>query len=121
MRKPSVQCGLLAATVAKHRWGTPVGRESLPSVAAIEGNEYPAARNVFDQLRREPFVANVGNRGIRLDNGEFGVLADVRYHECEWNRFRSGSGRNATRPGTDTTGCSRTRPHVHRRGWDGDT
>lgn len=87
MQKPSVQCALLAAMVAKHRWGTPIDRESLIAVAAIEKNEYPTARAVFAQLRSEPFVTIVGNRGIELDSGAFGALADVLYHECGWEPF----------------------------------
>jgi hypothetical protein len=51
MRKPSVKCALLAAMVAKHRWGTPIDEESLLAIAAIEGNDYPTAREVFDELR----------------------------------------------------------------------
>lgn len=73
--------------VAKHRWGTPIDRESLVSIAAIEKNEYPSARVIFDELRTEPFVTSVGNRGIELDSGEFGALADVLYHECGWEPF----------------------------------
>ena len=87
MRKPSVKCALLAAMVAKHRWGTPIGREALLAVSAIDGNEYPVAREVFDELRHERYVTNAGDRGIELDNGAFGELADVLYYECGWEPF----------------------------------
>ena len=88
MQKPSVKCALLAAMVAKHRRGTPIDREALLAVSAIEGNEYPVAREIFDELRHEPYVTNAGNRGIELDNGAFGELADVLYYECEWEPFQ---------------------------------
>ena len=40
MRKPSVKCALLAAMIAKHRWGSPIVEEDLPSISAIETNDY---------------------------------------------------------------------------------
>jgi hypothetical protein len=84
MRKPSVKCALLAAMVAKHRWGSPIVEEALLSIAAIETSDYPTASDVFDELRSTPYVTNRGKRGIELDNSEFGALAEFLYHECEW-------------------------------------
>lgn len=87
MRKPSVKCALLAAMIAKHRWGTPIDRENLLAIAAIDPNEYPKARKVYEDLREARYVTNRGDRGIELDNGEFGALADVLYQDCEWEAF----------------------------------
>jgi hypothetical protein len=88
MRKPSVKCALLAAMVAKHRWGTPIDEDDLLSIAALEPNDYPTASEVFDDLRGEQYITSVGNRGIELNNSEFGALADVLYHECGWEPFQ---------------------------------
>lgn len=88
MRKPSVKCALLAAMIAKHRWGTPIDEERLLSVAAIEPNDYPTASDVFDDLRSASYITNRGTRGIELDNSEFGRLADVLFDECEWEPFQ---------------------------------
>ena len=88
MRKPSVKCALLAAMVAEHRWGSPIVEENLLAIAAIETSEYPTATDCFDELRSEPYIMNRGNRGIELDNSAFGTLADVLYHECEWEPFQ---------------------------------
>lgn len=88
MQKPSVKCALLAATVAKHRWGSPMDEETLLALSAIEKNEYPTARTIFDELRAERYVKNVGKRGVELDNSAFGTLADVLYHECGWEPFQ---------------------------------
>lgn len=87
MRKPSVKCALLAAMIAKHRWGTPIDEENLLAIAAIEPNEYPTASEAFKKLRTEPYITNRGKRGLELDNSKFGVLADVLYHECGWESF----------------------------------
>jgi len=87
MRKPSVKCALLAAMIAEHRWGSPIVEENLLSIAAIETSDYHTASDVFDELRSEPYITNRGNRGIELDNSEFGQLADVLYQECEWEPF----------------------------------
>jgi hypothetical protein len=87
MRKPSVKCALLAAMIAKHRWGTPIDEDALLAIAAIDNNDYPTARDVFEELRQETYVTNRGNRGIELGNGRFGELADVLFHECGWEPF----------------------------------
>lgn len=87
MRKPSVKCALLAAMVAKHRWGSPIDEDALLAIAAIRTEDHPAASEVFAELRQEPYVTNRGKRGIELDNGAFGALADVLYNECEWEPF----------------------------------
>jgi len=87
MRKPSVKCALLAAMVAKHRWETPIDEESLLAVAAIDVADYPAASEVFEKLRGERYITNRGKRGIELDSGELGALADVFHDECGWEPF----------------------------------
>lgn len=88
MRKPSVKCALLAAMVAKHRWGTPIDEEALLAIAAIDPAEYGTASEVFEALRSDSYITNRGKRGIELDNSEFGALADVLYHECGWEPFQ---------------------------------
>ncbi len=88
MRKPTVKCALLAAMIAKHRWGTPIDEDNLLAIAAVDQNDHPTAREVFDELRGESYITNRGKRGIELDNGEFGALADVLYHECGWEPFQ---------------------------------
>lgn len=87
MRKPTVKCALLAAMIAKHRWGTPIDEENLLAIAAIDPNDYPTASEVYGELPSEPYVTNRGKRGIELDNSGFGTLADVLYRECGWEPF----------------------------------
>jgi hypothetical protein len=87
MRKPSVKCALLAAMVAEHRWGSPITEENLLSVSAIETGDYPTASEIFDELRGEEYITSKGDRGIELNNSRFGSLADVLYHECEWEPY----------------------------------
>ena len=87
MRKPSVKCALLAAMIAKHRWGSPIVEEDLPSISAIETNDYPTASEVFDELRSAPYVTNRGKQGIELNNSRFDDLADVLFHDCGWEPF----------------------------------
>jgi len=61
-----------------------VGRLGLP----LDPGDYPTASDVFDELRAEPYITSVGNRGIELNNSEFGTLADALYHECGWEPFQ---------------------------------
>jgi hypothetical protein len=42
---------------------------------------------VFEELRSASYITNRGNRGIELDNSEFGQLTDVLFQECEWEPF----------------------------------
>jgi hypothetical protein len=86
MQKPSVKCALLATMIAKHRWGTPIPREDLLELSAIDG-DYPTAREVYDELRTESYITYRGKRGIELDPSNFGDLADVLYHECGWDAW----------------------------------
>ena len=87
MDKPSVRCALLAVLVAKHRWGSPLGREPLLAMAAIDGTEYPAARIDFEALRAATYIDNQGTHGIQLDPSGFGRLAEVLNHECGWEPY----------------------------------
>jgi hypothetical protein len=87
MRKPSVKCALLAAMIAEHRWGSPIIEENLLPISAIETGDYPTASEIFDALRSAPYITNRGKRGIELNSSEFAALADVLYHECEWDSF----------------------------------
>jgi hypothetical protein len=87
MRKESVRCALLAAMIAEHRWGSPIVKENLLSISAIETGDYPTASEIFDELRSATYITNRGKRGIELNSSEFGALADVLYHECGWEPF----------------------------------
>lgn len=87
MRKPSVKCALLTTMIAKHRWGSPIDEDHPLALAAIDPNDYPTAREVFDELRAVSYITNRGRRGIELDISKFSELADVLYHDCEWESF----------------------------------
>ncbi|AKH97054.1 hypothetical protein [Halanaeroarchaeum sulfurireducens] len=87
MRKPSVKCALLAAMIAKHRWGTPIGEEALLAVTAIDPNDYPKARDAVEELRSATYIESAGKRGISLDNSAFRELADILYYDCDWEPF----------------------------------
>lgn len=88
MQKPSVMCALLAAMIAKHTWGSPIDEEHLIAIAAIDPNDAPVAREVYEGLRVAPSIANRGKRGIELDTGAFGQLSEILYHECGWEPFQ---------------------------------
>ena len=85
MRKPTVACALLAAMIAKHRWGSPIDRDALLRVAAVPRSDYPRARTAFEELRTRRFITNRGKRGIELDSSHFGDLAEFLFRECGWD------------------------------------
>lgn len=61
--------------------------DALLAVAAVERHEYPEARQAYEDLRTAEYVTNRGKRGIELDTGAFGALADVLYYDCDWDSF----------------------------------
>lgn len=73
--------------IAKHRWGSPIAEEPLLAIAAVDPTDYATASVAFEELRTKPYITNCGNRGIELDNSNFGRLAEVLYHECGWKAF----------------------------------
>lgn len=81
-----MKCALLATMIAKHKWGTPITEEDLLSLSSIDG-DYPTAREIYDDLRMAPYISHHGNRGITLDKSNFDALADVLYHECNWETW----------------------------------
>jgi len=83
MEKPSVKCALLATMIAKHKWGTPIPEDALLNLSAID-DDYPTAREVYADLRSEPYITYRGDRGIELNKTNFDELADVLYHERRW-------------------------------------
>lgn len=87
MRKDSVRCALLAALLARHAWGAPIPEERLLAIAAIRRDQFPRARTVYHRLRGVRYIRNRGKRGIELDTGEFGILADVLYYDCDWEPY----------------------------------
>lgn len=87
MRKPSVKCALLAVMIARHRWGSPIVKEGLLAIAAIETSDYPTTSEIFDELRSASYITNRGAQGIEFNNSEFGELVDVLFNECEWEPF----------------------------------
>lgn len=87
MNKPTVKCALLGTLVANHCWGSPLDEDSLLSMSKIADHKYPRAREVLNKLRTEPYVCRRGKRGFGLASDGFGHLADVLYHDCNWDSF----------------------------------
>ncbi|AEN07456.1 hypothetical protein Halar_0191 (plasmid) [halophilic archaeon DL31] len=59
---------------------------SSPNLSAING-DYPTAREVYADLRSEPYITYRGNRGIELNKSNFDKLADVLYYDCGWEAW----------------------------------
>jgi hypothetical protein len=80
-------CSLLEALVAKHRYGQPITRDALLRIASYESHRGGAAKEVFEALRDQPFLADRGQRGIMLNHSEFGQLAEYLANTCGWSAF----------------------------------
>ncbi len=81
-----MKCALLATMIAKHKRGTPIAEDALLNLSAID-DDYPTAREVYADLRSEPYITYRGNRGIELDVTNFAELADVLHDECGWEAW----------------------------------
>lgn len=84
MHKPTLEGALVAAMVAKHRWGTPIDEDHLIAVSAVATHDYVVVRHVIDDLRHRPFITDHGWQDVELDNGRFDELADFPFRECGW-------------------------------------
>jgi hypothetical protein len=87
MNKPTLKCALLGTLIAHHCWGSPSKEDSLLSMSRISNHEYPKARKTIERLRSKPYAHQRSNRGVELVTSGFGVLADVLYHECNWEPY----------------------------------
>lgn len=61
--------------------------ETLLSFADVQSHEYFDAREILDELQRTSYVTSHGTRGVELETSDFGTLADVLYHECNWRPY----------------------------------
>lgn len=83
-----VYCAVLSFLISKHAWGSPRAVGEVVRKTAVDPTEADAGDvgEAVDDLRRAaPFVEDHGDRGVALDNGEFGLLADYLYHRCDWD------------------------------------
>lgn len=86
MASHEVICSLLAFLVSRHGYGSPVGKDLAINRAGLRTDQLGAAKEAFEELRRDaPFVADCGDRGIKLDSSHFGKLADYLYLRCGWD------------------------------------
>jgi hypothetical protein len=87
MQKPTLECALLAAMVARHAWGSPISETDLLSVAAVESHQHRRASRALQRLRERRYVRRHPDDRVSLVTDEFGRLADVLYHDCGWEPF----------------------------------
>ena len=86
MASHEVLCAVLAYLLSKHRYGSPVPKEHVVQRSGVRSDQRGEAKEAFEELRSDaPFVQDCGDRGIELDNSEFGLLADYLYVHCGWD------------------------------------
>lgn len=88
MASHEVLCAVLSFLISKHAWGGPRSREEIVIKTAVNPERADASdiREAVGELRTDaPFIRDHGNRGISLDNSEFGYLADYLFYRCDWD------------------------------------
>ncbi len=83
--RDELKCSLLAPLIAKHGWGSPIGKDSLINDAPIPSDREGDAKDVFENLRRELYITNCGKRGIKINSSEQGELATYLETVCGWD------------------------------------
>lgn len=78
-------CEVLAVLISRHSYGSPMDEERIINKAAVE-HDHIAAEAIED-LQYKPFINYYPQRGLEIDNSNFGSLADFLYHECGWEPF----------------------------------
>ena len=72
-----LKCALLATLIAKHGWGSPIGKDSLVNDAGISSHQQGDGKDAFDDLRRASFITNCGKRGIKINTSNQGNLRHI--------------------------------------------
>lgn len=86
MASHEVLCAVLSYLISKHRYGSPVPKQHVARRSGVRSDQRGEAKQAFEELRSDaPFVSDRGDRGIELDNSEFGLLANYLYVRCEWD------------------------------------
>jgi len=96
-------CSLLEALVAKHRYRQPITRDTLLRIASYESHRGGAAKEVFEALWDQPFIADRGQRGIMLDHSEFGQFAETSRTPVGGRRSSCSFDSNISKAGTRST------------------
>jgi len=85
MASHEVLCALLSYLISKHKYGSPVEKQHAVPRCGVRSDQQGEAKDGFEELRDDaPFVEDCGERGIKLDNSKFGLLADYLYVRCNW-------------------------------------
>ncbi|WP_254543651.1 hypothetical protein [Halomarina pelagica] len=87
MSETELVCAVLRVLVTNHAYGRPLPRDVVLNKTAYPAHKGDAAKEAFETVRRQEFVIDYGDRGIMLDNSEFGALVQYLYGDCDWERF----------------------------------
>lgn len=86
MASHEVICAVLSFLISRHGYGSPVGMDMAVNRAGVQKHQQGEAKEAFKELRNDaPFIQDSGNRGIEIDNSEFGLLADYLWDRCDWD------------------------------------
>lgn len=88
MASHEVLCAVLSFLISKHGWGSPRRKQEIVAKTSIDPTKTDESevKEAVEELRKEaPFIDDHGERGIAIDNSEFGLLAEYLFHECGWD------------------------------------
>ena len=87
MSKTQHECKVIRTLVTTHSYGSPLSEDEILRRAAIPSHDLDKAKEAIESVRSYPFIADHGDRGLKLVNGELGVLAEFLADECGWDDF----------------------------------
>lgn len=81
------ECKVVRVLVTSHAYGSPLSEDIVLKRAGIPSDELGDAKDAVEAVRSRPFIESHGNRGLKLDNAEFGALAQWLYDTCDWEPY----------------------------------
>ncbi|WP_150123027.1 hypothetical protein [Haladaptatus sp. R4] len=87
MQDTELVCSIIRVLVTNHGYGKPLPADVVLNKASYPPHKGGDAKKSLEIVRRQSFIIDHGNRGIMLDNGEFGSLVQFLYDNCGWDEF----------------------------------
>lgn len=81
-----LKCAMIWRLARSHGWANWIPADDL--IKAVPSHERGQARDIMDQLKREPYITHHGNRGFKINNSQVDILADELRDDCGYSEFR---------------------------------
>lgn len=88
MSRLEVRCALVGTLARRHKWGKPMSKDDLVNLSGIGPANQGTGKDVYDELKREPYIKYDRNRGIKINSSRQGEAAEFLRSACGWTDLR---------------------------------